>query len=248
MADYSGCTSFGSLAPEIYIEKVERLPDQGRTGDAPKLSGESKAETVRVRMSFRQEVRNQAQKMWFNQPEALGMTNIRVIATTDPNVTKRILYLSERIRRFKLSRSNATQAGLADLTSQNQDREIKNLYKLIFSNKRKTQHDTASLNFLPYIRNISPNSETQIFDIPATQIIPDGAVNAQNVIKDSRENPIENGKNQTYQIGTTLYKKRPFDLDFRFFSNTNQTPQIDNNGSGIGKSIRKNQGEGHFVI
>jgi|TARA_R110000796_G_scaffold99617_1_gene207933 hypothetical protein len=248
MADYSGCTSFGALAPEVYIDKVERLPDQGRTNDDANLTGESKTETVSVRMSFRQEVRNQAQKMWFSQPEALGMTNIRVIATTNPNVTRKILYLSERIKRFKLARSNTSQAGLSDLTSRQQDRDIKNLYKLIFSNKRNTQHDTVSSNLLPYINGISPNNDTQMFDIPATRIIPDGAVNPQNAILNSREEPIGNGKNQTYQIGTTIFKKRPFELSFRFFSRHEQTPEINGNGSGISKSIDKAEGEGHLSI
>ena len=186
MADFNGCSSFGDLAPEIHIDKIERLPDQGRN----QVASSGDVETIKARLSFRQTVRNQAQKFWFDQEESLAVTNIRVIATTSPVATKRMLYLAERIRKFKMSRANSTQTGLKDLLTLQQPLEVRNLYREMFRNNVNPRHRAASESLSPVILAAAPLSDVQLYDIKATDVI------------DNKNPDIEK-----YQDGTEINKK-----------------------------------------
>ena len=227
MADFNGCSSFGDLAPEIHIDKVERLPDQGRNQVAPN----DEVETIKARLSFRQTVKNQAQKFWFDQEESLAATNIRVVVTTSPAMTKRMLYLQERIRKFKLSRVNSSQTGLKDLLTPQQPLEIRNLYRELFRNNINPQHRTASESLSPVVLAAAPLGDVQLYDIKASDVI------------DNRNPDIEQ-----YQDGTEINKKFSFEVDFRFYKSANQSPSIDNNLIGVGKSIEPGVNNGHLSI
>mgnify|MGYP003672574881 FL=1 len=233
MASYDGCSSFGDLAPEIYIDKVERLPDQDQVGQpgTARLSPPNEVELVKVRLSFRQSVKDQAQKFWFDQKESLDATNIRVVATTNPVMAKRMLYLKERIRKFKLARVNKAQTGLKDLFLRDQQAEIKNLLKLLFRNNIDPNHLIPSAFKRPVIATAAPLGDVQIFDLRAAQVIR------------NTDDGIE-----IYQDGTEINKKFSFDVDFRFFKRSNKSAEIGNNRVGIGKSIGNADNEGHLSI
>ena len=270
MADINGCSSFGDLAPDINIDKVERLSAQAKSSEpgkgkkkkqiTPPRQAPQEEEIVKVRLSFNQLVRDASQKFWFEEEQSLQATNIRIIATTNPAMTKRMLYLKERVRRFKISRGDNTQMSLTDLFAMQdadtfstrgdqgdgreiavQPVEITQLFNMMFANRPppvETQgDDQGNINPIEVplgtaiISEASPLGDVQIIDMGASEVI------------DNVDRGVE-----VFQDGTEIRKKFSFDVEFKYFKRSNQSPEIGPGRVGVGKSIGNANDEGHLSI
>jgi hypothetical protein len=270
MADINGCSSFGDLAPDINIDKVERLSAQAKSSEpgkgkkkkqvTPPRQAPQEEEIVKVRLSFNQLVRDASQKFWFEEDQSLQATNIRIIATTNPAMTKRMLYLKERVRKFKSSRGDSTQMNLTDLSAmQGEDRvsaqgnqddgreiaiqpaEITRLFGMMFANRAapvETQgDDQGNINpieippGIPIVSEASPLGDVQIIDMGASEVIDN----------------VDRGA-EVFQDGTEIRKKFSFDVEFKYFKRSSQSPEIGPGRVGVGKSIGNANDEGHLSI
>jgi uncharacterized membrane protein YgcG len=270
MADINGCSSFGDLAPGINIDKVERLSAQAKSSEpgkgkkkkqvTPPRQAPQEEEIVKVRLSFNQLVRDASQKFWFEEEQSLQATNIRIIATTNPAMTKRMLYLKERVRRFKISRGDNTQMSLTDLFAMQgadtvsyrgnmggdreiavQPVEITQLFNMMFANRpppvESQGDDQGNINPIEVplgtaiISEASPLGDVQIIDMGASEVI------------DNVDRGVE-----VFQDGTEIRKKFSFDVEFKYFKRSNQSPEIRPGRVGVGKSIGNANDEGHLSI